>query len=114
MELPAKTTDDGGFDVLGYYSPLEAERFLDALQKAGIAHLAEVRDQTLEMTPIRSNLGGFFGQGVQMLISAESTRRDDVSRIHEALFGDCLPNYDSSFFRGQNEQEAPGADQKSP
>jgi hypothetical protein len=109
MELPDKTTEDD-FDVVGYYLPPEAERFLHALEEASIDHRAQVHDQTPEMTPIRSNLGGDFGQGVQILISVESTRREDVARIHEALFGDCLPNYDSSFFRAQDAEEDSGAD----
>ncbi len=100
MELPDKREDDG-FDVLGYYSPPEAEKFLEALEKAKIEYRAEVNDKTPEMTPIRSRLGGTFGQAVQVLISTLSTSREEVGKIHEQLFGDCLPNYDSTFFREQ-------------
>ncbi|MBA2682564.1 MAG: hypothetical protein H0U76_29740 [Ktedonobacteraceae bacterium] len=59
-------------------------------------------DSTGAISPIRSRMGGTCGQAVQMLISTDPARREDVHRIHRALFGDCLPNYDSSFFAGSN------------
>jgi hypothetical protein len=110
MELPDKRDDDG-FDVLGYYLPHEAEKFLDALEKAKIEYRAEVCDKTPEMTPIRSRLGGTFGQAVQVLISTLSTSREEVGKIHVKLFGDCLPNYESGFFREQGPGDTSDADE---
>jgi hypothetical protein len=110
MELPDKRDDDG-YDVLGSYSPPEAERFLDALEKAEIEYRAEENDKTPEMTPIRSRLGGAFGQAVQVLINMLSTSREAVGEIHEKLFGDCLPNYDFAFFREQGLRNTSNADE---
>jgi hypothetical protein len=113
MDLTEKREDDG-FDVLGYYAPAEAEKLIDALEKAKIQYRVEVSDKTPEITPIRSYLGGTFGQAVQILISAASSSREHVGRIHEELFGDCLPNYNSTFFGEQPKDNDSNADEQSP
>jgi len=96
---PSDAKDD--LEYLGYYSPADGAKLIDAFEAADIDCAAGLADSTGAITPALSLLGGTFGQAVQVLISIDPTRREDVNRIHKDLFGDCLPNYDSSFFKQQ-------------
>lgn len=89
-EKPAQeqTTPDG-FVFLGYYRPREASKLLERFQQNNITFHAQPR----RMGTVNTNAG------VTLLISIDPKRSDDVDKIHRELFGDGLPNYDSSFFR---------------
>ena len=76
--------------LLGRYSPHEASKLLERFSQAGITFRAE---------PLRAGYGGSNGPTVSMDISVDAARSSDVEQIHRELFGDGLPNYDSSFFR---------------
>ena len=91
----------GDLEYLGYYSPADAAKLFEAFEAAGVDFAADVADATGAISPVVSFVGGTFGQAVQVLISIDPARREDVDRIHKDLFGDCLPNYDSSFFKEQ-------------
>ena len=93
--------DRRDLEELGYYSPADAAKLFEAFAAAGIDFAADVADATGAISPVLSFLGGTFGQAVQVLIRIDPGRREDVDRIHKDLFGDCLPNYDSSFFKEQ-------------
>ena len=97
--IPKHDNDD--LEELGYYSPADAVKLFEAFQAAGIDFAAGVADATGAISPVLSFLGGTFGRAVQVLISIDPARQEDVDRIHKDLFGDCLPNYDSSFFKEQ-------------
>ena len=97
-----KAKDAGGdLEYLGYYSPTDAAKLFEAFEAAGVDFAADVTDATGAISPLVAFVGGTFGQAVQVLISIDPARREDVDRIHKGLFGDCLPNYDSSFFKEQ-------------
>ena len=74
------------FVWLGRYSPHEASKLLKRFEQVGIAFRAQ---------PLRAGYGGSNGPTV----SVDPTRGPEVDEIHRDLFGDGLPNYDSSFFR---------------
>ena len=89
---------DEGFEYIGYYTPPDAEKLIEAFTKAGINYRADVVDRTAsEATPL-GHLGGLYSGSTQILLSGSVARRDEIHRIHESLFGDCLPNFESSFF----------------
>jgi hypothetical protein len=91
----------GDLEYLGYYSFADATKLFEAFEAADVDFAADVADATGAISPVVSYVGGTFGQAVQVLISIDPARREDVDRIHKDLFGDCLPNYDSSFFTEQ-------------
>ena len=95
--------DDASADLeyLGYYSPPDAAKLFDAFEAAGVDFAADVSDATGAIGPLVSSAGGTFGNAVRVLIRTDPARRADVDRIHQRLFGDCLPNYESSFFKEQ-------------
>jgi hypothetical protein len=103
----ANTESDmqGGYEYLGYYSPADGAKLFQAFDAAGIDYAADVADSTGKMSLALSVMGGSFGGAVQVLISIDPARRADVLRIHQELFGDCLPNYDSSFFKEHRKLE---------
>jgi hypothetical protein len=77
---------EDGFFFLGGYSPHEAGRLLERLERDGIVFRAQ---------PVRHS----YYPHMTVAISVESQRAGDADKIHQELFGDGLPNYDSSFFR---------------
>jgi len=105
MESREPNASRGDLEYLGYYSPADAAKLFDAFEAAGLDFAADVTDATGAISPVVSCAGGTFGQAVQVLISIDPSRREDVERIHKNLFGDCLPNYDSSFFREDRKLE---------
>ena len=85
MDAKDQLKEDGLF-FLGGYSPHEAKRLLERLEKGGIVFRAE---------PVRHS----YHPRLTIAISVELERAGDADKIHQELFGDGLPNYDSSFFR---------------
>jgi len=78
------------FTPFGQYSPREASKLLERFEKAGIAFQAE---------PMNAGRPGGRGPTTTILIRVDPARSSEANRIHCDLFGDGLPNYDSSFFR---------------
>jgi hypothetical protein len=77
---------EDGFLVLGTYSPHEAKKLLACFERDGIAFRAQ---------PQKS---GYY-LSTEIVVRVEPQRAGDAAKIHRELFGDALPNYDSSFFR---------------
>jgi hypothetical protein len=88
--MEEEQTTPEGFVFLGYYSPREASKLLERLGQENIEFHAQ---------PRRIGTGRGGGPTVTLLISIALNRSGDAEKIHQELFGDCLPNYDSSFFR---------------
>lgn len=80
---PEEPTDDG-YVFLGGYSPHDASKLFERFTQSGIAFRAQRKTMRSDLTS---------------LVSVESARASDAAEIHRNLFGDALPNYDSSFFR---------------
>jgi hypothetical protein len=76
------------FAWLGSYSPKEAAKLLERLQQAGIPFRAQPKKPLPEPGPT-----------AVLYVSVESARASEAAKIHRELFGDGLPNYESSFFR---------------
>jgi hypothetical protein len=74
------------FFFLGGYSPHEAARLLERLQKDGIVFRAQPVSHPNHPR-------------ITVAVSVDLQRAVDADKIHQELFGDGLPNYDSSFFR---------------
>jgi len=83
--------EQGDFVLLGSYPPREAAKLLERFHQAGIAFRTQPRSPPPEPRPT-----------VVIDIRVDSTRASEVAQIHRDLFGDGLPNYDSSFFRDQH------------
>jgi hypothetical protein len=79
------------FVLLGSYAPRDAAKLLDRFEQAGIAF------RTRERKPLPEP-----GPTAAIDISVDSTRASEVSQIQRDVFGDTLPNYESSFFRGHH------------
>jgi hypothetical protein len=80
--------DQTNFVLLGSYAPQDAARLLERFEQAGISFRAQPRSPLPEPGPTAA-----------LDVSADSTRASEVDQIHRDLFGDGLPNYESSFFR---------------
>jgi hypothetical protein len=93
--------DDNSFEYLGYYTPSDAAKLFAAFEAADVGFRADFFDGTRSVGSFRAAGGGAFGQAAQVLIRIDPQRRKIVNKIHADLFGDCLPNYDSSFFADQ-------------
>jgi hypothetical protein len=83
---PTDQSKEDGLFFLGGYSPHEAARLLERLEKDGIVFRAE---------PVTHS----YHPRLTVAISVDLERAGDADKIHQELFGDGLPNYDSSFFR---------------
>jgi hypothetical protein len=97
MESESQPADE--FLELGTYSIVELEQLLPALDAAEIEYRVELRDGISEITPFAAGMGGAFGQGARGTVRIAPRETETVRRIHMDLFGDCLPNYHSEFFR---------------
>ena len=75
--------------ALSRYTPRQAARLLDRLAESGIAFQATQR-------PPRDEAAG---PTIDIDVSVEAGRASEAAQIHRELFGDEVPNYDSSFFR---------------
>lgn len=82
----------------------EAHRFLAALEHAGIRFEIDSFDG---IHGSATSSYGQYGTEARISIHIESTRLDEAQQIHHQLFGDCLPNYDSSFFQQHPPNESP-------
>ena len=90
MMDPEEHAEDDECETLGWYSPRDAEQLLNALDDAQVANRAEASGGT----------GSIFVQTDHgLMISVEPAGRDKAHELHAQLFGDALPNFDSSFFR---------------
>ncbi len=76
------------FVLLGSYSPREAAQLLERFEQAGIPFRTQARKPLPEPGPTAA-----------IDISVDATRCTEVAQIQRDLFGEALPNYESSFFR---------------
>jgi hypothetical protein len=102
---------DDEFPVMGTYSIVDGHRLLEALEKGGIDFEVEFRDGAADITPFQSYTGGKFGQAAQVTVRVAPNDRERAEQLHADLFGDCLPNYDASFFADTS--NGPDVDDKS-
>jgi hypothetical protein len=78
------------FETLGWYSPRDAERLLNAFEEAGVPYQTEVS----------GGAGSVFVQTDRgLIVSVEAKHRQKAYQLHTELFGDASPNFDSAFFR---------------
>jgi hypothetical protein len=88
--MKSEGPEEEEFAWLGSYAPRQASQLLERLYQAGIAFRAQ---------PLRPDRGD--EPTATIYISVDSPRSGEAAQIHRELFGDELPNYDSSFFRDQ-------------
>jgi hypothetical protein len=88
LHMTSDTPQESDFVLLGSYSPRDAAKLLQRLEKAGIAFRTRDRKPLPEPGPT-----------AVIDITVDSSRAEEVSQIQRDLFGDALPNYKSSFFR---------------
>ena len=88
--MSSDTPQQDDLVLLGRYRPHDASRLLERFELAGILFRAE---------PLRAGYGGSNGPTVSIDVSVDAQRSVEAADIHRDLFGDELPNYDSSFFR---------------
>jgi len=88
----------GEFLLMGTYSIVDARKLLTAFENQGVNHSVELRDGVADIVPALSYFGGTFGQGAQATVRVAPDHKELADRIHADLFGDCLPNYNASFF----------------
>ena len=95
------------FLLMGTYSIVDARRLLTAFENQGVNHRVELRDGAADIVPALSFLGGAFGQAAQATIRVAPDHKELADRIHADLFGDCLPNYEATFFSDSDATEDP-------
>lgn len=104
--MSPQNTPENGFEYIGYYSPSDAEKLIQAFIRANVEYRVEIIDHTAdEATPL-GHFGGLYSQSTQILLSGSTARRQEIQRIHNSIFGDCLPNFDSSFFAASPPDES--------
>lgn len=86
------------FVPMGTYLLMDARKLLAAFESGGIEHRAEFYDGIANINPAAAGEGGAFGQNAQVIVRVAETQKQEADRIHADLFGNCLPNYDSTFF----------------
>lgn len=86
--MTSDTSPESDFVLLGSYSPRDAAKLLERLEKAGIAFRTRDRKPLPEPGPTAA-----------IDISVDAGRASEVAQIQRDIFGDALPNYESSFFR---------------
>ena len=92
------TDQSDEFLLMGTYSIVDARKLLTALESQGVDHRVEFRDGAADIVPALSYFGGAFGQAAQATVRVAPDHKELADRIHTDLFGDCLPNYESTFF----------------
>ena len=97
MERPQQPSEE--FLPLGIYSIMDAERLLPAFDKANVQYAVELDDGSTRIDPVSSALGGKFGQAAQAIIKVAPTSKEVAEKVHSDVFGDCLPNYEATFFK---------------
>lgn len=93
-----ETDESDEFLLMGTYSIVDARRLLTALESQSVDHRVELRDGAADIVPALSYFGGAFGQAAQATVRMAPEHKELADRIHADLFGDCLPNYDATFF----------------
>ena len=86
------------FLLMGTYSIVDAKRLLAGLEAAQVNFRAGFKDGVSDIVPALSYFGGSFGQAAQATIRIAPEHKALAEQVHMELFGDCLPNYDASFF----------------
>ena len=86
--MPSNEADGIEFTLLGSYLPQDAQKLLERLDRKGIAF------RTRPTMPFPQP-----GPSTTLVISVDPARSNEANEILRDLFGDNLPNYDSSFFR---------------
>jgi extradiol dioxygenase family protein len=89
--MASNEPDGTEFTLLGSYLPQDAQKLLERLDQAGIAF------RTRPTMPFPQP-----GPSTTLVIGVDSARSSEANQILRDLFGDNLPNYDSSFFRGHH------------
>ncbi|MBA3963877.1 MAG: hypothetical protein H0X40_18530 [Chthoniobacterales bacterium] len=84
--MNSEESADEDFILLGGYSPHEAARLLERFTQSGIPFRTRRKTMGYDLTSA-------------ILVSIDPARAGEAAEIHRDLFGDALPNYDSSFFR---------------
>ena len=87
--MASNKPDGTEFTLLGSYLPRDAQKLLEQLERTEIAFL------TRPTMPFPQP-----GPSSTLMISVDSARLNEANQILRDLFGDNLPNYDASFFRG--------------
>ncbi|MEY2512151.1 MAG: hypothetical protein QOE26_2914 [Verrucomicrobiota bacterium] len=105
MNHEADESDE--FLLMGTYSIVDARKLLTALEIQGVDHRVEFRDGAADIVPALSYFGGAFGQAAQATVHVAPAQKDLVDQIHADLFGDCLPNYESTFFSDSDATKNP-------
>ena len=104
MDADNSPPDD--FLLMSTYSVSDGRRLLEALEASSVEFEVEFHDGASDITPFQSYTGGRFGQAAQVTIRVAPAEKEKADRIHADLFGDCLPNYESSFFSESNPANA--------
>lgn len=105
MNHEADESDE--FLLMGTYSIVDARKLLTALESHDIDHRVEFRDGAADIAPALSFVGGAFGQAAQATVRVAPDQRELADQIHADLFGDCLPNYESTFFSDSDTAKEP-------
>jgi len=88
IRMKSDEPDQIDFVPLGRYAPREAAKLLAHFEETGIPFRMQPRKPAPQPGPTAA-----------IDISVDAARGTEVAQIHRDLFGDGLPNYDSSFFR---------------
>jgi hypothetical protein len=96
--MPSDIDPAEEFLLMGSYSILDARKLLSALDSAEIEYRVEFNDGVANIGPLQAESGGAFGQAAQAMVWVAPAQKQQADLIHTDIFGDCLPNYDSTFF----------------
>ena len=88
LRMKSDEPEETEFVVLERDAPREAAKLLARFEDAGIPFRLQPRKPDPQPGPTAA-----------IDISVDAARGTEVAQIHRDLFGDGLPNYDSSFFR---------------
>jgi hypothetical protein len=88
--MKSRRSETRDFAPLATYRPREALKLVECLQSSGIAYRAET---------VRPGQADCKGPTTVVEVSVDPQKCEQANRIHIELFGDGLPNYDSSFFQ---------------
>jgi hypothetical protein len=86
--MKSDETQAADFVLFGSHAPRYAAKLLERFEQAGIVFRTRARHALPEPGPT-----------AVIDISVDSARASEVTQIHRDLFGDGLPNYESSSFR---------------
>lgn len=86
--LPPTESTEEGYEILGWYQPEEAYKLLKRFDDEGVYAQIEKSTGNDNAEAVWADLGRGFGLASQILISIQSTCREEALRIHRDLFGD--------------------------